>query len=67
LTVLDSVMFARPGAFHTATLEGRGVWGSPSESSAELGEEFLNWCRQAVVDVVHDIDAVHDRLDAGSD
>src|SRR5262249_47874502 len=65
LTVLDAVMFARPGAFYVATLEGGGVWGSPTESSAELGEQFLDWCREAVVDVVRDLDAVHDRLDGG--
>jgi len=63
-TVLDAVMFPRPGAFHAATADGGGVWGSPSESTAELGEEFLDWCRQAVVDVVHDMDAVHDKLDS---
>ena len=63
-TVLDAVMFPRPGAFHAATREGGGVWGSPSESTAELGEEFLDWCREAVFDVVHDMDAVHDALDS---
>ena len=46
-TVLDAVMFARPGAFHAATADGGAVWGSPSGSSAELGEEFLDWCRRA--------------------
>jgi creatinine amidohydrolase len=63
-TVLDAVMFARPGAFHVATRGGAGVWGSPSASSPELGNDFLDWCRQAVVDVVHDMDVVHDWIDA---
>ena len=62
-TVLDAVMFPRPGSFHEATREGGGVWGSPTDSTAELGEEFLDWCREAVVDVVHDMDAVHECLD----
>jgi creatinine amidohydrolase len=63
-TVLDAAMFARPGAFHAATAEGGGVWGSPTDSTAEAGDEFLEWCREAVVNVVHDLEAVHDRLDA---
>ena len=63
-TVLDAAMFARPGAFHLATVDGGGVWGSPTESTAEAGEEFLDWCAEAVVHVVDDLESVHDRLDA---
>ena len=61
--VLDAVMFARPGSFHAATREGGGVWGRPTEATAELGEQFLDWCREAVVDVLHDMDVVHETLD----
>ena len=64
-TVLDAVMFPRPGAFHAATLAGGGVWGARPSRPPSSASEFLDWCRQAVVDVVHDMDAVHDRLDAG--
>ena len=63
-TVLDAAMFARPGAFHAATAEGGGVWGSPTDSTAEAGDEFLDWCQEAVVNVVRDLEAVHERLDA---
>ena len=43
--------------------DGGGVWGAPSESTAEKGEEFLTWCTRAVVDLVRDMDDVHDRLE----
>jgi creatinine amidohydrolase len=62
--VLDPVFLATPGSFHAATREGGGVWGRPTESTAEQGEEFLEWCREAVVDLYHDCEAVHDRLTA---
>jgi creatinine amidohydrolase len=64
-TVLDPVFLATPGAFFRATREGGGVWGNPSGSTAELGEQFLDWCREAVVDVFHDMEALHDRLEDG--
>jgi creatinine amidohydrolase len=65
LTVLDPVALGTPGAFWRMTEPGGGVWGRPTESTAELGEEFLDWCRQAVVDVYHDLETVHDRLEQG--
>lgn len=64
-TVLDPVFLATPGAFFRATREGGGVWGAPSGSTAELGEQFLDWCREAVVDVFHDMETLHDGLEAG--
>jgi hypothetical protein len=38
---------------------------NPSGSTAGLGEQFLDWCREAVVDVFHDMEALHDRLEDG--
>ena len=63
LALIDPVFLATPGSFWSLLEEGGGVWGSPSESTAEKGEEFLGWCARAVVDVVHDMDALHDRLE----
>ena len=42
--------------------QGGGVWGRPSESTAERGEEFLQWATTAVVNLVRDMDDVHDRI-----
>jgi len=39
------------------------VWGRPSESTAEKGEEFLGWATRAVVNFVRDMDDVHDLLE----
>lgn len=61
--VLDPVFLATPGSFWAATREGGGVWGRPTEATAEQGEEFLDWCREAVVDLVHDLEHVHDLLE----
>jgi hypothetical protein len=36
--------------------------GKPSESTAERGEEFLRWAATAVVNLVRDMDDVHDRI-----
>jgi creatinine amidohydrolase len=65
LALIDPVFLATPGSFWTLLEDGGGVWGAPSESTAEKGEEFLGWCARAVVDVVHDMEAIHDRLEAG--
>jgi creatinine amidohydrolase len=62
-TVLDPVFLATPGAFHAATLDGGGVWGRPTEATAEQGERFLDWCAQAVVNLVGDMERTHDRLE----
>jgi creatinine amidohydrolase len=63
LALLDPVFLATPGSFWSLLEEGGGVWGAPSESTAERGEEFLGWCARAVVNVVHDMDALHDQLE----
>jgi creatinine amidohydrolase len=60
--LLDPLFLSTPGSFWSLLEEGGGVWGNPSESTAERGEEFLEWAATAVVDVVRDMDDVHDRL-----
>jgi creatinine amidohydrolase len=62
--LLDPLFLATPASFWTLLEEGGGVWGSPSESTAEKGEEFLGWCTQAVVNLVRDMEDVHDALEA---
>lgn len=64
LALLDPLFLATPGSFWALLEEGGGVWGRPSESSKERGEEFLRWCAEAVVKVVRDLEDVHDRLEA---
>jgi creatinine amidohydrolase len=61
--LLDPVFMATPGSFWSLLEEGGGVWGSPSESTAEQGEQFLDWCKDAVVNLVRDMEDVHDRLE----
>lgn len=63
LPLIDPVFLATPGSFWSLLEAGGGVWGAPSESTAAKGEEFLGWCTRAVVDVVHDLDALHDQLE----
>lgn len=63
--VLDPVFLATPGSFWTLLEEGGGVWGRPSESTAEQGERFLEWGREAVVALVRDMEDVHDRVEHG--
>ena len=63
LALLDPLFLATPGSFWTLLEEGGGVWGRPSESTAERGEEFLDWATRAVVNLVRDMDDVHDRLE----
>jgi creatinine amidohydrolase len=60
--LLDPVFLSTPGSFWSLLEQGGGVWGNPSESSAERGEEFLDWSATAVVNVVHDMDKVHDQI-----
>jgi creatinine amidohydrolase len=63
LALLDPLFLATPGSFWSLLEEGGGVWGKPSESTAEKGEQFLEWCTRAVVNVVRDMEDVHDRLE----
>jgi creatinine amidohydrolase len=60
--LLDPIFLSTPGSFWSLLEQGGGVWGNPSESSAERGEEFLDWSATAVVNVVHDMDKVHDQI-----
>ncbi len=62
LALIDPVFLSTPGSFWSLLEEGGGVWGSPSESTAERGEEFLTWCSEAVVNLMHDMDQVHDQI-----
>lgn len=61
--LIDPLFLATPGSFWALLEEGGGVWGAPSESTAEKGEEFLGWCSAAVVNLVRDMEDVHDRLE----
>ncbi len=63
--LLDPVFLATPGSFWSLLEEGGGVWGSPTESTAEKGDEFIRWCKDAVVNVVRDMDDVHDQIEPG--
>jgi len=60
--IIDPVFLATPGSFWSLLEEGGGVWGRPSESTAERGEEFLQWATTAVVNLIRDMDDVHDRI-----
>ena len=62
LALIDPVFLSTPGSFWSLLEEGGGVWGSPSESTAERGEEFLTWCSEAVVNLMHDMDQVQDQI-----
>lgn len=62
LALLDPVFLATPGSFWALLEPGGGVWGAPSESTAERGEEFLRWGTESVVNLVRDMEQVHDRL-----
>ncbi len=61
--LLDPLFLSTPGSFWSLLEQGGGVWGAPSESTAEKGEEFLGWCARAVVNLVRDMEDVHDRLE----
>jgi creatinine amidohydrolase len=60
--IIDPVFLATPGSFWSLLEDGGGVWGRPSESTAERGEEFLEWATAAVVNLFRDMDDVHDRI-----
>ena len=61
--MLDPLFLSTPGSFWALLEDGGGVWGKPSESTAEKGEQFLTWAATAVVNLVRDMDDVHDRLE----
>jgi creatinine amidohydrolase/Fe(II)-dependent formamide hydrolase-like protein len=61
--LLDPLFLATPGSFWSLLEAGGGVWGAPSESTAEKGEQFLEWGATAVVNLVRDMEDVHDRLE----
>jgi creatinine amidohydrolase len=61
--LLDPLFLATPGSFWALLEAGGGVWGAPSESTVEKGEQFLAWCAAAVVNLVRDMEDVHDRLE----
>jgi len=63
--LLDPLFQSTPGSFWTLLEQGGGVWGSPSESTAEKGEQFLGWAAEAVVNLLRDMEQVHDRLEHG--
>jgi creatinine amidohydrolase len=63
LAILDPLFLSTPGSFWSLLEEGGGVWGKPSESTAEKGEQFLTWGATAVLNLVRDMDDVHDRLE----
>jgi creatinine amidohydrolase len=63
--ILDPLFQSTPGSFWTLLEEGGGVWGAPSESTAERGEDFLQWATEATVALVRDMDDLHDRLEHG--
>jgi creatinine amidohydrolase len=61
--LLDPLFLATPGSFWSLLEPGGGVWGAPSRSTAARGEEFLEWCKNAVVNLVRDMEDVHDKLE----
>jgi creatinine amidohydrolase len=65
LTLLDPIFLATPGSFWALLEEGGGVWGNPSESTAEKGEQFLAWATEAVVNITNDMETVHDMIEDG--
>jgi creatinine amidohydrolase len=62
LALLDPLFLATPGSFWSLLEDGGGVWGNPSASTAEQGERFLEWAATATVNVVRDMDDIHDQL-----
>ena len=67
LALLDPVFLSTPGSFWALLEEGGGVWGRPSESTVEKGEQFLEWGAASVVHLVRDMETMHDRLAPGYD
>jgi creatinine amidohydrolase len=62
LALLDPVFLATPGSFWALLKDGGGVWGNPSESTVEKGEQFLQWGATSVVNLVRDMEKMHDRI-----
>jgi creatinine amidohydrolase len=62
LALLDPVFLSTPGSFWALLEEGGGVWGNPSESTVEKGEQFLQWGATSVVNIVRDMEKLHDRI-----
>jgi len=60
--ILDPVCLGTPGSFWRMLERGGGVWGAPSQSTAEKGERFLGQIVEGVIRLVADMDAVYDRL-----
>ena len=67
LALLDPVFLSTPGSFWALLEEGGGVWGNPSESTVEKGEQFLQWGAASVVNLVRDMETMHDRIAPGYD
>ncbi len=65
LALLDPVFLSTPGSFWALLEEGGGVWGTPSESTVEKGEQFLEWGAASVVSLVRDMETMHDRIAPG--
>ena len=53
----------RPARSGRCSRTAAACGGRPSESTAEKGEEFLAWATRAVVNLVRDMDDVHDQLE----
>src|SRR5205814_6821872 len=62
LALLDPVFLSTPGSFWALLEDGGGVWGNPSESTVEKGEQFLQWGATAVVNLMRDMEELHDRI-----
>ena len=62
LALLDPVFLSTPGSFWALLEEGGGTWGNPSESTVEKGEQFLQWGATSVVNLVRDMEKLHDRI-----
>ena len=67
LALLDPVFLSTPGSFWALLEDGGGVWGNPSESTVEKGEQFLEWGAASVVSLVRDMETMHDRIAPGYD
>ena len=65
LALLDPVFLSTPGSFWALLEQGGGVWGNPCESTVEKGEQFLQWGATSVVNLVRDMETMHDRIAPG--
>ena len=55
----------RPARSGRSSRRAEASGATPSESTAEKGEQFLRWGAASVVDLVRDIEDVHDRIEPG--